>query len=298
VPWAPILQNSSFEWVLGGGKFFIERWEQETSVNWATVATANSGNVALRLIGAVAGQSGRFYQWTNIPIPHINAQGVVVAPAPPVLLRLRLFVRVMQVPTAGTVQIFVEWGDQNGNVSPAETLIAVPATVVDAVFRGIDVIIDAPAGAFFIRRVGLKVTNLAFAAAGDAFYFDDFQCYVESNGPLTAPAHTEKFRSEVSAYPLILGDPTTNLSALAGMMRFDSTTPVNEGQIIVDYSNENTPATLSHVLNNRGRLRLGDRLLVSAAQAMKPRITIEQSAQSLYTLLFELPTSLGLPCRC
>lgn len=74
---------------------------------------------------------------------------------------------------------------------------------------------------------------------------------------------------EVSS--LIVRPSEAAFNSLAALFTFDPTTPVNEGRIVVERRDQNS-ALLPPALRWRGRVVLGDGLLATETDALKPRI--------------------------
>jgi len=212
-----IVKNSSFELSpntsLTGYK--LPNWITEIEegvAEWVTSTTeANSGAKSLSLTVTDFSSStvaAHLYQYINMPV-YVGQY-----------LKLNLYLNVaIAADTAG--EVFIEFGDQAGDVLSTDTTIL----AIDAVTTGfelIDISFIVPANATHIKRIGIHVPYVTYAANGEVFYLDDFDIFSET----IDASKLNNFQNKIDSITTSAGlfyDPTSNFSQIGTLIRYDQT---------------------------------------------------------------------------
>jgi hypothetical protein len=281
-----IIRNPGFEHgvTLSTARFGITDWENraDLAVNGAfrlNTTTPSSGAKQLEFNQTnIAAATGRIEQEQEIPVnPGQN-------------LRVRIAIRQLIAPTAGSYAVVCYWGDANstasGNTSTALQVLA----SVDLTYRVVSAALVVPAGKRFLKVVTVEVIGVTLGAPGVSVLFDDLQVTVETQANMT-PAVDNALMKPAVVDALIVEDPALYaLGQLAALLRMDKSTPA-EGRLILerkdqDYSGANLPPALAQF----GRLfQLGSKLLGTEANSLIPRVSADFSAVAGvdFTLMWE-----------
>ena len=187
----------------------------------------------------------------------------------------------------------MEWADANDDVVSTTTQ-TLDGGAIDAEFRTVEFVITAPSGSSSLRRIGIEATGLNPTATGLFAYIDDVNVFVEPRDIQYLYPFDQAFRRQLSGTGVVLTDKNGDFASQApASIRFDSTTPAGEGQLVVE-SGDST--ALPPSLNFPGRLyNLGTELLDSSTDALKARVGAPYgvAAGISYTLMWESPPVSG-----
>lgn len=291
VPWSPLLRNSGFEHGVAGGTnpYDITDWVNDSAPTngvFRMGATAvNSGNYSLEFNKTSTSASNAvFTQRLEVPVTPGNQN-----------YRFVCYIRQLIAPTAGSYRIVFYWGDQNSSTW-LNTTTTISAAGTDAAFRKIDEIIEVPGGSYFLKYVTIEVNAVTTASTGVAVCFDDFQVYLEQVTPYARSGALQSAIRALLTAALVVEDSSSYAPGqLAALLRFDKTTPTNEGQLVVERRDQNySGANLPPAIELFGRLLgLGSKVLGTAANARLPRIVAPFATSGGPTLLFQSADNSG-----
>lgn len=291
-PWAPLLRNGGFEWRdAAASRWGTSFWEDDLGASWG-VGVVRTGARALGLIGTGSTQTGAISQYLHLPIfPDVYPQGP--------RLRVRFWVKVAQVSTAGSLLFGLEFTDSN-NATPAAVEITIATASVDASWRLVDVVVAAPAAARFLRRAYFKAVGANFGSSALGVSLDDVQVFLDRGGALFPQWDQERHLTPLRAAPLVLGDASQTLSAGTSSevaLYLDSSLYGGEGGMVGGYR---APAgqSFAPVFAWSGRADLGASLIANQGAAARPRIrAAAASGGGVLTLVTESPISGGIALR-
>lgn len=259
VTWAPIVRNGGFEWTTTTTEEYgAAFWRKVTAVGstWMGSATdPHSGKYCILFTYAGAAETGWLEQEVNIPVTAGQK------------IRVQLFKKMLQAATGGSLNLWLQYVDQTG--TPIGSSPYPIDTTVDASYEEIDKIFTVPISAVHLRRVGLYVDAITFAASSAAFRVDDFQVWVEPTAE--SPYLQNERKGDEILTGLRLRDQEGNNTALEALLTMDKDSPATEGTLSVG-----TPRAtgLPPVVEILGRLlNLGGGLRGTMADALKPRIS-------------------------
>lgn len=291
VPWSPLLRNSGFEHGVAGGTnpYDITDWVNDSAPTngvFRMGATAvNSGNYSLEFNKTSTSASNAvFTQRLEVPVTP-GAQNY----------RFVCYIRQLIAPTAGSYKIVFYWGDQNSSTW-LNTATTVSAAGTDAAFRKIDEIIEVPGGSYFLKYVTIEVSGVTSASTGVAVCFDDFQVYLEQVTPYARSGALQSAMRALLTAALVVEDSSSYAPGqLAALLRFDKSSPTNEGQLVIERRDQNyTGANLPPAVELFGRLlNLGSKVAGSAANARLPRVTAPYYGGVGPTLLLQSDNNTG-----
>lgn len=282
---ALLTKNASFELGEAGatGTFVVPFWENEItagSATWRLTTTlANTGakSIELNVASTAAPITGKLYQRFNTPV--VTGQ----------LLKVQLYLNILASATSGASsgQIFVEWGDSTGSVLSTSTgTLGIEGSA--AGFTKVDHVFSVPTNATQVKRVGIVLTTVTYAATGVKFRVDDFNSFLETIDSKGIDASQTQI-SGIAAFPLLLADPTLDFTSISALLRYDGT----ENEVIGERSDQDSTAE-PPTLRWKGVVTVGEDLIGDAATPLTPRITAEPSTFGGvdYTLMWEsLPDS-------
>ena len=225
VGWVPVLRNPGFEWGNVGKSYANAApcWQLSqgvsTTYNWQpSTAQANTGNQSLALMAASSWTSGAIaasaYQYVNVPV----LQTPSGTPAPwGQLIRFSIAIKQVQTTIGGaTIDAFAEFVTSAGTtiVSPpgpglGTTFVNIQAATTDSVWRVVTNTFAVPNTAVALRRLGIIAAFTPTTGNSAIAYFDDFQCWVETDSPSLTGIAQSKQATYTSAAPLVISDPTS-----------------------------------------------------------------------------------------
>ncbi len=283
VAWSPILKNPGFDYSVAAStaSLGIAHWvnRNELAVNGGFrtgTATVLNGTHSLEFNKSAVGAGvGKIEQLIETPV------------IPGQVLRVKASVRQLIAPTAGTYSIKLNWGDATSAATTSSTVAVAVLSTTDASWRVVDGGVHVPDTAFKLKSVSIEVAGLTTGSTGVALVVDNFQVFVESGGAWnTLAAENARLRQELLSV-LLLEDPATYTTGqLAGLLRFDRTTPASQGKVVIERKDQDyTGGNLPPALDATGRLMLGAKLLPSMATARDyPRISAEFYEGDAYAL--------------
>lgn len=285
-PWSAILKNPGFEHGVSASalRYAISDWtnRNDLATNGSFrlgTATLHTGAKSLEFNQSSTSASiGRIEQYQEIPV------------SPGQLVRVSIYVRQLIAPTAGSHTVNIYWGDATSTAS-SSTAVTVSATGVDGSFRLVEQTFAVPASVFTLKTVTVEVVNVTTATTGVSVVFDDVQVYLETGSALAPQGSQNQHLRSQHVSSIQIEDPSTYaLGQLAGLLRFDKSSPASEGKMVFerpdqDYSGGNIPPALESL----GRAFFGSQLLSTEARALLARVTapIATAAGIGFTLLWE-----------
>jgi hypothetical protein len=321
-PWTPVLQNGSFD--RAPTEAAIQTPAEPYAVaGWQLAVTSGNGNWAISATdfnpnglspvpapnNAFVGNKSLEFDFGTSPAETATATQYVGVPAATgQLVKILLWLRTLQTPTAGTLNLVLSFSDEIGALSTTYTqpvqasLYATPGSWVPY-----SVIVTVPAagganGLTTLTSVQIQVSGMTFGSPAAALRFDDMQVWVETNGPQTANLTRESRLSGLAPSVITWQDiAAANLSDLnsstaAGVFFFDSTSgSAPAGGQLVFQRRDGASGSVQPYLNVKGRLTLGQNLVNTQANAQIARIELpaaaELSSDPTLTLMFETPYS-------
>jgi hypothetical protein len=184
VPWDPLIRNGGFERGPGGVALAPQQlpfWTYTSGFGGGSAHLQLNTNPApsggfkdLELVttASPATVNGTIYQDQNVPA----TAGQV--------LRYRLYMKLLQVPTSGNIFVYVDWGDQFGAVlTEVYSTFVSNTNTIDGVYRLVDATFTAPANTVTLIRVGFFFSSCVFPTAGTVLQLDNFQAYLQILDP-------------------------------------------------------------------------------------------------------------------
>lgn len=173
------------------------------------------------------------------------------------LLTLRMKVRCLAVPTAGTFTANLNWVDTDGNAITA-TSWAVPLTAVDAAYKDVAHTFTVPANAVRLSYLELAVTGITLASSGTIFYLDDVSLWFEQRTAAKEVTLRDQYQSVMAPSLTLLPEATTGVSwatAIARALRMTLDATLTEP--VVNARRRDGTTTNHPYLTWRGRAQLG-----------------------------------------
>jgi len=281
IPWVPLHRNAGFEWADEVGAPYAQAaaywrtWASSGGALGPSSTDPHSGDKCMELSYVAGTASFQLYQ-PDMSIPVEEGQRI----------RIRLFKKMVQAATGGTINIAVDYVDKDGT-NVTGSIISVD-TSVDASYEEIDETVRVPAGLDITHftSAGVVGNSPTFAAPGAAVRFDDFQVWVETTA-LDQDIGRDYKGDIISTGVRVRGVSTEwNDSGEQPLIHAPSSATLR-----VERTDQKSSASLSPVsLELLGQLKnLGGNLLNSAAQMHTPRIETEISEGTTnYTLLWEI----------
>lgn len=287
-PWSSVIKNPSFEHGVTAAdtvQYSISDWVNrvDLAVNGSFrlgTSTVRTGAKSLEFNkSSTSAGVGKIEQYQEIPV------------IPGQLIHVSGWVRQLIAPTGGSYTFNLYWGDLNSTASSSTAVTASVLSTTDASFRLVDLIVAVPASVFVLKSISIEATGLTTGSTGVALVVDDFQVYVESGGPKAIQgAANARLKQLMTSAVLVEDISTYALGQIAGLLRFDKSTPSSEGQVVFerkdrDYTGGKLPPAWSFF----GRLfNLGSQLIGTLATAREPRISAGASVVSAaLTLMWE-----------
>jgi hypothetical protein len=264
VAWTPIVKNGDFEFALDDGVFghAATYWESTQSANgeWKVQSVdPQSGARALAFNQLIAAATTSWIDQT-VGIPVVAGQ----------LMRCRLYVKNLKVPTGGTLSLRFIFADSTYGSSVA-SVVSIPMTGIDASYRVIDGVFAVPATAVNLYVVRIENT-LSQGTTGIAFRIDGVQAWLEAGSALDSTPADEGVRQTVSAESLIIEDRTDPIADYFGTAALLHMPISNE--VWLERRDRNTTASspIQLALRTARITQLGADLLNTEARAILPRI--------------------------
>lgn len=277
--WKPLLQNGNFEaastgtnemwpvygWRLGdGGSLLgatgIESRSGTQSLNWLAVGLTSLGFTAEQYLGeSVTEGTDR--------------------------IRVRGFYKILQIPTAGEIEVVLDFADSTGNPGSLDVRYSIPIDHVSADWEEFGAIVDVPVGATQLTMFALECddTLMDVPVATHIARFDDWQVWKSWDGVESQQAGRLGGRVDASLRDLMFpSDLYTDRETAPRLNRSSSTLLA---QKTIDVAQGNFRA--------RNSLGVGDDLVQSLAEATIARLVLphkgtNQSADGdTFTLLLE-----------
>jgi hypothetical protein len=294
--WSPIIKNSSFEWGVNTENVAstgIAESKEGLIPYWELTIQAMSGSVTLGSSDAYSNFGDRCLLLKTLGGSALtcSARQRVNAPVVPgKLVRVRYYASVLLAAAAGAgAGVVLEFVDKDG-VSSGTSSVQMDITVLSG-WTKYEGVVEVPANSVYLKSVYFFVGGPAsYGGAADVLAIDDVQVWVETGDPLQMFEFMEKIGQPFWADGLVIGKWQTGptFAQPASLLRFDTTTPVSEGDL-VSTSRDEDPAVLPPRFNHKGRLLLGEGLLSALAETLKPRITVNSSDSVVgaRTLIYE-----------
>lgn len=262
VTWAPILRNGSFETSETGATHV------RASRFWSAAVTG-TGTLSPVTTDANTGLKSLQFAYVSGTPTAVVTQPVNVPVTPGQLIRAQVFVKAVQILTAGTISLALTWRDGTG-AAVATSLVPIPATGVDASYRKIESTIPvpaSPAGILTLAEVQIQLSGVSFGVAAAAIRFDDLQVYVESQSVTGQFLLHEKGRTYEVLQDLLFEEQAAwTQDAIA--LRF-----ANSTGLVGERKDQSASSAVQPVLDWRGRAQLGANLLDTEAKALQARVT-------------------------
>jgi len=279
VPWRQMLEDPSFEWAEDGMNLYEDShrvWQvfplSGSIGNWyATTAASKYGGKSLAFYWANAGShTGYLFQGLDAPV--LPGQHIYV----------RFWIKNLAVPTGGVVGITLDMADTDLGTATPITLVVIDLSSVDADFRLVEAEYEIPAvsTAAFIRRVQLTHSGLTYSGAGDKYYLDCLELFLEEKGQFIGLGDTLRRPVATSRLTIERNQPGAFTDDAAQISMDPSNPRMNIGR-------RGTSWGLEVAL---GQLALGEGDIGTATRAALARITAPGIATS-FTLLWETEIS-------
>lgn len=289
VPWSPVVRNGDFEWSQETASYQHASafWERKVSVGTATWNTntsdPHSGSRAIDFNFTSGPVTGEVFQYINIPA----AEGLLV--------RFRGWKKSLEASTGGTAEFFMEFRNPTGSGSIVETF-EIDTSGVDGAYVELDEILEVPAGAGILHKVGFSVTALNYGGGGVKLRMDDVFCWVETGSTMNTDLFELRSGSN-QVSDLVFVDPTDLAFAgsKAAHFKYDAGTGTNGTLDVLNRNPTNTGPILAMqdatVVDTAtlGKSIIGGSMIGTAANADLARVTAVAGtvAGIEYTLMWE-----------
>lgn len=278
--WKPLLQNGNFEvadttpglthttygWRLSDGNSFLS----------ASVADSRTGSKCLN--------------WTAVSLSSLifTADQYIGEPVTPTAqIRVRGFYKILQVPTAGEIEVVLTFADSTGATGSHDVryVIMDSNSVVSAVWEEFGAVVAPPAGASQLVSFHLECddTVMDVPSATHIARFDDWQVWKSWNGAEQQNAGRVGDMADISPRALLFPNGAYNDRATAPLMQRSVSNLLSQKTIDVATGN----------LRARRSLGVGDDLVQSLSEAATARLVLPHKATNqtvdgdTFTLLLE-----------
>lgn len=295
--WSPVVRNGGFEWGEDGETCEVGESKRGLVPFWWLQTFMSAGNMSVGPSTSYSHSDGKSLLFKPVGgACTVNQVSVAQYIGMPVTagkkIRARFYINVLQAMAGGQAWFLLQFLDKDGN-TPAGTPIIIYPTV-SAITGGwveYDQTFEIPVGCTELVSVGFVLLNPgAFAAAVDSIALDDVQVWVQTEDPMNAFPFAEQISQAVWADTVFVGNwsGVPAFSRLAAQLRFNPTSPSGEGELILT-SRDEDPSILPPRFTARGRLQLGEGLLSTLADTLKPRIAARGSTTAVgsRTLIYE-----------
>jgi hypothetical protein len=279
---SPLVRNPGFE----SGE--TNATYAKSSLFWDKSMTVGTGTWKTSTAQVSTGMKSIELNVSAGPVTGEISQQVGVETAEGELFIVAVSIKQLKTISSGSLAFFMEWSDVNDALLTTTT-ISLDGGVVDSVFRTIDTIIPAPAGASSLRMVGIRATALSPSATGVFGYIDNIDVLVEPRDPRYPYPFDAAFRRNIASRSILIEDPAGNFAAMGSLLRFDSATPSGEGTLRVERKDQASGSPQPALALGGRVLDLGSSLIGSEANSLKARITAPASIFGGvdYTLMWE-----------
>ena len=292
--WNQIIRNGGFERsVLDlNSKYASNSWEISTILSGCSTVISDSvprtNNASLQLNSTVPGaKSG------NMIRQQINSPAFLGQE-----FRLRFYLKVVAAASTGSLTARLAFRDNIGETTYyAEASGSTLVTSVDADYRLVEFSFRSSTTSPSTMIASLDFDIAAtFAVAAPVLYIDDVQLFAENKTTYEKIAESERSESTVIAMPLILAETALlDYQADKALVYYDPLSPSEGGGSVVVDRVDQAAVNNPPMINQKGRLTLGENLLNTEARALRPRVTAKYSVTGGidYTLMWESPASSG-----